>query len=360
MNDDFLKEIKETNESFGSNKPFEAEKQEAVDADYTVTSKPESSQNNIPEPTTAEEPKEPIYSNEPKKTTKKPKSFKALFVILGLILGIILIIIGFNMLLKQDVDLTDQENTDTNLTDVNNTDIQDLSNLAEDQNTDSTENVEDLDTNTGTEDLSEVQEILLNCEEYTHTNQTTSYLHWPGALVNSSFEYNVIGFNDSNECEVETKTLSAEYIFEKDLILEYLNNPENKLPIFTQTAILMGVPDIDPDNLNNTEYLNQKIDEVVEEQKTKIAEYYDNLTEEDQQTLNLMKESMNSTDYTTMPIQKCYVSDLEYMPKLLGLSNKSLEDSMDYLLANSEIGISINQEGSRVEYNWGYCIQEQP
>jgi len=345
MSEDYLKEIKERNEN------FETENQEPVEANYTITNE----QNSNPDPA-------PSFDFKESTEIKKPRSFKMLFIVLGVILLIAAIAIGFSLLQKTDVDLNNPENT-TNLTDTN-SNVENLTDLENTDNLDSNAS-QDQEQDTGInndENLSEIETILLNCQPYTQTKEVENFLSWPSALVKLNYEYNIIGLTESNECEIEQKITDMEYKFDKNQIIEHLDNPENKLKIFTNTAFMFGLDSNFPDinEINDFSEIESDVDNLIIQLKESVISYYDSLSEEDWTNLKMLEESINLDGDDSNKDQKitCYVSNKSYIPKLIGISEKSSEEIIANMKSNQNIDLYINSIEERADYDWGYCIQQ--
>lgn len=340
MNEDYLKEIKENNDNFTS------ENNPAIEANYTINEQNFSDENEIQ--------KTKDFS-EPMTSTKKPKSLKGLFIVLGIILLIIAVVIGFSLLKKTDVNLANQEINDT-------TDLTDIENKNIDNSTD-LENTENLKTETeNNSEQNELDEILLNCQPQIYNKQVESFMPMPATLIKTDYEYNIIGFNDSNECKMEITILDMEYIFDENEIIEYLDNPENKLSVFMHSKLLSFSDEtaLDLSNMSEDD-LEELIDAEVIKQKEAVVKYYSELTEEQKNQFETFKEYMTQATLETTKPQECFFSDLSYIPKMLGLSDKTFQESIKEF--DTEISmtgsISMNENSFRADYDWGYCISTQ-
>ena len=177
-------------------------------------------------------------------------------------------------------------------------------------------------------------------------------------------EYDIIGINNNNQCEFVKKINGSSYLYNKDDIIFYLNNPINRKTIYlfylSKSEGYVGGKTITMQELAQiiSEYYSEDTDNYIAELVQEVTDYYDNLTEIQLLSLKNQEDKLNEDNLIVDPIvQKCYINDdsFSYLSHIIGISE---EFSLEYLkIGFSTFVIDINQ--TRIDYAWGHCVLEQ-
>lgn len=191
---------------------------------------------------------------------------------------------------------------------------------------------------------------IKNCDifNYSHETESISFISY----TNLKYNYQIIGLNENNECLINIMVEDAKITFDKENLLNYLDDFDNQIKVYNQVILFSKQEDSFFKNIK-FDWTPNSIKEVIDVYKSIINDHFNNINQEELNVLENQKRE--ELERSIGIIKEC---SFEHSEKLFNFIQDHIKRRTISSTYDSEI-----IDGHLVEtrfYNGGKCISKTP